>query len=102
MRIKKGDDVVVRVGKWAGTRGEVIRALPAEGKVEVAGANIAKRHLKQTGQTMQAGIVDKFVPLPVASVSLWCKKCDGPTRAGMKVAEDGTKTRICRKCGADL
>ena len=33
MRIKKGDDVVVRVGKYAGHRGEVIRALPAEGKV---------------------------------------------------------------------
>ena len=35
MRIKKGDEVVVRVGKWAGHRGEVIRALPAEGKVDV-------------------------------------------------------------------
>jgi large subunit ribosomal protein L24 len=101
MRIKKGDEVVVRVGKWAGHRGEVIRALPAEGKVEVAGANIAKRHLKQQGQTMQAGIIDKFMPMPVASVSLWCKSCDAPTRAGMKIDGD-TKVRVCRKCGGDL
>ena len=101
MRIKKGDDVVVRTGKWAGHRGEVIRALPAEGKVEVAGANVAKRHLKQQGQTLQAGIVDKYLPLPVSAVSLWCKKCDAPTRAGMKT-DGAEKTRICRKCGADL
>ncbi|MEI8050070.1 MAG: 50S ribosomal protein L24 [Actinomycetes bacterium] len=101
MRIKKGDEVVVRVGKWAGHRGEVIRALPSVNKVEVAGANIAKRHVKQQGQTMQAGIIDKFVPMPVSSVSLWCKACDGPTRAGMKVEGD-TKVRVCRKCGADL
>ena len=67
----------------------------------MAGANVAKRHLKQQGQTMQAGIIDKYLPMPVASVSLWCKACDGPTRAGMKI-DGAKKTRICRKCGADL
>ena len=101
MRIKKGDEVVVRVGKWAGHRGEVMRALPQEGKVEVAGANIAKRHLKQRGQTMQAGIIDKYMPMPVSAVSLWCKSHNGPARAGMK-GEGADKTRVCRKCGADL
>jgi len=101
MRVKKGDDVVVRTGKWAGQRGEVIRALPETDQVVIDGINIAKRSTKQQGQTMQAGIIDKAMPLHVSSVSLWCKACDRPTRAGMKV--DGeTKTRVCRKCGADL
>jgi len=101
MRIKKGDEVVVRVGKWAGHRGEVIRALPAEGKVEVAGANIAKRHLKQQGQTMQAGIIDKLMPLHVSNVALWCGAHKGPAKAGFKVT-DGAKVRVCRKCGEAL
>jgi large subunit ribosomal protein L24 len=101
MRIKKGDQVVVRTGKWAGQRGEVIRALPAENKVVLDGINIAKRHTKQQGATMQAGIIDKAMPLNVASVSLWCSKCNAPARAGMKIEGD-TKQRVCRKCGGDL
>jgi large subunit ribosomal protein L24 len=101
MRIKKGDDVVVRTGKWAGHRAEVIRAIPSKDQVILDGVNIAKRHLKQQSQTTQAGIIDKFMPLPVSAVSLWCKKCDAPTRAGMKTDGD-KKVRVCRKCGADL
>ena len=101
MRIKKGDQVVVRTGKWAGQRGEVIRALPTQNKVVLDGINIAKRSVKQQGATMQAGIIDKFMPLHTSSVSLWCSKCDGPARAGKKVQGD-EKTRICRKCGGDL
>jgi large subunit ribosomal protein L24 len=101
MRIKKGDQVVVRTGKWAGQRGEVIRALPAENKVVLDGINIAKRSTKQQGATMQAGIIDKFMPLNASAVSLWCSKCNAPTRAGMKVEGDA-KTRVCRKCGGEL
>lgn len=101
MRVKKGDEVVVRTGKWAGQRAEVIRAIPSKDQVVLNGVNISKRHVKQQGQTMQAGIIDKFMPMPVSAVSLWCKKCDGPTRAGMKVEGD-KKVRVCRKCGAEL
>ena len=101
MRIRKGDEVVVRTGKWAGQRGEVIRALPETDQVVLDGINIAKRATKQQGATMQAGIIDKAMPLHVSSVSLWCSKHDGPARAGMRV-EGGTKVRVCRKCGAEL
>jgi large subunit ribosomal protein L24 len=31
-----------------------------------------------------------------------CKSCNQPTRVGHRIEEDGTKTRICRKCEADL
>ncbi len=102
MRIQKGDRVVVRTGKYKGHRSEVVRALPAEGKVVVEGVNIAKRHTKQARQTMQGGIIDKFMPLPVSSVSIVCKSCGKPTRIGMQIEEDGTKVRICRKCGGEL
>ena len=42
------------------------------------------------------------MPVHVSSVALWCKSHDGPTRAGMKIDEDGEKVRVCRKCGAEL
>jgi len=79
----------------------VIRSMPSSGKVVLDSVNIAKKHTKQQGQTMQAGIIDKFMPMPVSSVSLWCKSHNGPARAGMKL-EGATKVRVCKKCGADL
>ncbi|HVX22531.1 MAG TPA: 50S ribosomal protein L24 [Acidimicrobiales bacterium] len=102
MRVHKGDRVVIRSGKYKGHKADVVRAIPAEGKVVVEGANVAKRHAKPTRNTMQGGIIDKFMPLPVSSVSLLCKSCGEPTRAGMKFDDQGRKVRICRKCGGEL
>ncbi len=101
MKIHKGDQVQVLAGKERGKRGEVIRAMPTERKVIVAGVNIAKRHTRSTGATTQAGIIDKDMPLPVANVAVVCSKC-GPTRVGYRFESDGKKVRVCRKCGGDL
>jgi large subunit ribosomal protein L24 len=101
VKIHKGDRVQVLAGKDRGKTGEVIRALPAQGKVIVAGVNIAKRHTRPTRATTQGGIIDKDMPMHVASVALICATC-GATRAGYRFDADGTKIRICRKCGGDL
>jgi large subunit ribosomal protein L24 len=78
-----------------------MRAMPASGRVVVEGANMAKRHTKPRGATMQGGIIDKDMPLPVSAVAIVCGT-DGPTRIGIRIDEQGRKVRICRKCGADL
>ena len=102
MRIVKGDRVVVRSGKYRGQRAEVVRSLPREGKVVLDGVNVAKRSQKPTRKTMQGGIIDKYMPIPVSSVSLLCKSCGEPTRVGIQVDDQGRKLRICRKCGGEL
>ena len=101
MRIRKGDTVQILSGKHRGKRGKVMVALPGEGKVVVDGANMVKRHTKPRGATMQGGIIDKDMPLPVSSVAIVCPS-DGPTRIGMSVDEAGRKVRVCRKCGTEL
>jgi large subunit ribosomal protein L24 len=101
MKIRKGDTVQVLSGKNRGKRGQVMLAIPAEGKVIVDGANMVKRHTKPRGATMQGGIIDKDMPLPVSAVAIVCHT-DGPTRIGVRFDEQGRKIRICRKCGADL
>ncbi|HUI02138.1 MAG TPA: 50S ribosomal protein L24 [Acidimicrobiales bacterium] len=101
MRIRKGDTVQVLSGKHRGKRGQVMVALPRENKVIVDGANMAKRHTKPRGATMQGGIIDKDMPLPVSAVAVVCSSC-GPTRIGVRVDETGRKVRVCRKCGTDL
>ena len=101
MKIKKGDRVRVLSGKDRGKEGVVMRAMPSEGKVIVDGVNVAKKHQKPTRMTMQGGIIDKDMPIPVSNVAIVCST-DGPTRIGYRVDADGSKTRICRKCGGEL
>jgi large subunit ribosomal protein L24 len=101
MKLRKGDRVVVLTGKDRGKQGDVMRALPKEGKVIVEGVNIVKKHQKQRRATLQAGIIDKDMPLPVASVALVCKTC-GRTRIGYKFDPEGRKVRICKKCGDEI
>jgi len=90
VKIHKGDRVQVLAGKDRGKTGEVIRALPEQRKVIVAGVNIAKRHTRPTRATTQGGIIDKDMPMHVASVALICSAC-GPTRAGYRFDADGQK-----------
>jgi large subunit ribosomal protein L24 len=101
VRIHKGDEVQVLSGKHRGKTGEVIRVIPKNNTVIVAGVNIAKRSQRPARATMQAGIIDKDMPLPVSAVALICSK-DGPTRAAYQVEPDGTKVRVCGKCGGRL
>jgi large subunit ribosomal protein L24 len=101
MKIRKGDDVLVLAGKYRGSRATVEEALPGSDKVILDGLNIAKRHTKQTGATMQAGIIDKVMPMPVSNVAIWCGGHKGPAKIGFKIDGD-TKTRVCRKCGEKL
>jgi large subunit ribosomal protein L24 len=102
MRIRKVDTVQVLSGKHRGRRGQVMVALPREKKVIVDGANMAKRHTKPRGSTMQGGIIDKDMPLPVSAVAIVCPSC-GPTRIAVHWEEStGRKFRACRRCGAEF
>ncbi len=100
MKLKKGDRVRVLSGKDRGKEGEVMRAFPQKGLVIVDGVNTVKKHQKALRATMQAGIIDKDMPLPVSKVAIVCSNC-GPTRVGYRFDGD-TKVRVCRKCGGDL
>ncbi len=101
MKLKKGDRVRVLSGKDRGDEGEIMRAIPKEGKVIVDGVNTARKHQRAARATMQAGIIDRDMPIPVANVALLCSNC-GPTRVGYRFDDRGKKIRICRKCGGDV
>jgi large subunit ribosomal protein L24 len=102
MKIKKGDRVRVLTGKDRGKSGEVMRAIPEVGKVIVDGVNVVKKHQRATSATMQGGIIDKDMPIPVANVALICPSCGKPTRVGYKIDGDGTKVRVCKKCNGEM
>jgi large subunit ribosomal protein L24 len=101
MKLKKGDRVRVLAGKDVGKEGEVTRVLPDRDRVIVEGVNLAKKHQRPTRATMQGGIIDKDMPIHVSNVAILCSRC-GPTRIGYRFNPDGSKARVCRKCGGDL
>ena len=102
LKIKKGDRVQVLTGKDRGKSGNVTRVLPTAGKVIVDGVNVAKKHQRPTKATMQGGIIDKDMPIPVANVAIVCPSCGKATRVGFKIDGDGTKVRVCKKCAGEM
>lgn len=97
MKIKKGDQVVVLSGDDKGKTGEVVKAMPKEGKVVVQGINLVKRHTKPS-QTNPGGIVTKEAPINVSNVAVVDPKNGKATKVGYK-EENGVKVRFARKSG---
>lgn len=97
MKIKKGDQVLVTMGKDKGKQGKVSQVLTKEQAVVVPGVNVFKRHMKKRDEKTPAGIVDIVKPIPVGRVALICPKCKKPTRIGYQVLNK-EKQRICKKC----
>lgn len=99
MKIKKGDTILVTIGKDKGREGKVERVF-AEGKVLVTGVNQYKKHVKPS-EGRAGEIVTLSRPLDVAKVALVCPKCKRPTRVGYEI-KSKKKVRICRKCKMEI
>lgn len=96
-KIKKGDQVVVLSGKDKGKTGEVTKSLPKDGKVVVAGVNVAVRHRKPSQTNPQGGLERIEAPLHVSKVAH--VTADGkPTRVKFET-RDGKKVRVAVKTG---
>jgi large subunit ribosomal protein L24 len=98
-KIKKGDSVIVRSGKDKGRTGTVLQVMPKEGKLVVAGINVAVRHNKPTQASPQGGIERREAPLAISKVGL---AVDGkPSRVRFEV-KDGKKVRVAVKTGETI
>ncbi len=97
-KIKKGDKVVVLSGKDKGKHGEVTLSMPKEGKVVVAGINIATRHKKPTQTNPQGGLEKREAPMHVSKVAIEDPKTGKPTRVRFEI-QDGKKVRVAVKSG---
>ena len=102
MKIRKGDRVRCSPARTGARRAPSRCAYPDEGKVIVDGVNIAKKHQKPTRATMQGGIIDKDMPMPVVERGHRVPDVRQADPVGYRFEPDGTKVRICRKCGGDI
>ncbi len=102
MRIKTGDTVVVISGNNKDTQGKVLKVFPKENRVIVENVNMLTKHEKPQGPAKPGGIVKVEGPINASKVMYFCNKCNKATRVGYKVLDDGSKVRVCKKCGVEL
>ena len=101
--IRKGDQVRVMSGRDRGKSGRVLGVDPAKRTITVEHAGIIKRHTRPNPQkNIKGGIVEKEGPIAISNVLLLCPACNKGTRVGHKVLADGSKQRVCRRCGNPL
>ena len=102
VHVKTGDTVVVINGKDRGAKGKVMQVSPSEGKVIVQGVNIVSKHVKPRKMGEAGGIIKAEGAMYASKVQIYCPRCKKATRVAHKIYEDGTKGRICAKCGEAL
>jgi large subunit ribosomal protein L24 len=102
IRLKKGDTVMVRSGKYRGKSGKITAVHPSENKVTVEGINIVKKHVKPNRANPQGNIVELTKPIWVSKVGIVDPESKKPTRIGIKVDKDGKKTRVYKSSNKDV
>ena len=96
-KIKKGDRVIVLSGKDKGRTGDVVKAMPKDGKVVVSGVNVHVRHVKPSQADPQGGLKRAEAPLHISKVAI--ATADGkPSRVRFE-ERDGKKVRVAAKTG---
>lgn len=104
IRLKKGDTVMVRSGKYKGQTGVVQAVHPKENKVTVEGINIIKKSIKpdQNRQHPRGGIIELTKPIWVSKVGIVEPSGKKPGRIGYKLTKEGKKIRVYKSSGKEI
>jgi len=97
-KIRKGDRVIVLVGKDKGRTGEVMKVVPEQARAFVRGINMITRHQRQT-PSQEGGIVRREASIHLSNLALEDRDSGKPTRVGFKTLEDGRKVRFSKRSG---
>ena len=96
-KYKKGDEVIVKVGKDKGKIGKIAKVFNSTDKVIISGVNVSKKHQKPS-QDSKGGIVNKEMPVHISNILAYDSKAKKSSKVGFKV-EDGKKVRILKSSG---
>ena len=102
VHVKTGDTVKILSGNDKGKQGKVMAVSPKEGKVIVEKLNMVTKHVKPRRMGETGGSVKAEGAMYACKVQIVCPHCGKATRVAHKILEDGSKERICKKCGESL
>ena len=101
-KIKRDDEVIVLTGRDKGKRGSVTR-LRDDGRLNVSGVNMVKRHTKGNPQAGQpGGIIEKEAPIQASNISIYNNNTNKADRVGFKTLDDGKKVRVFKSTGEEI
>jgi large subunit ribosomal protein L24 len=95
VKFKVGDIVLVTTGKDKGKQGPILKVVPKENKVVVAGVNIYTKHIKPMAGRPGDRVRSERA-LPTGNIAILNDKKQ-PDRIGYRVAKDGSKERVFKK-----
>lgn len=102
IRLKKGDTVIVRTGKYKGKTGKIVATHPKENKVTVEGINVIKKAIKPSRENPQGGFQEITKPMWVNKVALVDPTTKKPTRIGYSFDKEGNKVRVAKASGKEI
>jgi large subunit ribosomal protein L24 len=100
--LQKNDQVEVIAGKDKGRVGKILTIDRAASRAVVERINMITKHQKAASAQQPGEIVKKEASIHISNIMLVCPECAKTVRTGKKFLEDGTKVRVCKKCGATL
>lgn len=102
IRIKKGDTVIVRTGKYKGQTGKVTATHPRDNAVTVEGINIVKKAIKPNRANPQGGIIEVTKPIDVSKVAIVDPSTKKASRIGYSFDKEGNKVRVFKSSGKEI
>jgi large subunit ribosomal protein L24 len=92
-KIKANDQVIVITGKDKGKVAKVLRVLGD--RLMLEGVNLVKKHVRPNpNKNVEGGIITKEASIHVSNVAIYNSQTKKADRVGIKIAEDGKKSRF--------
>ena len=102
LHVKKGDTVMINSGADKGKKGKVLQVLPKDNKIVVEGVNVRTKHTKPRKAGEPGGLIKSEVAFHASKANVLCSKCGKGVRTKVDIKKDGTKVRVCAKCGEEI
>ncbi|MGH6609711.1 MAG: 50S ribosomal protein L24 [Burkholderiaceae bacterium] len=101
-KIRKGDQVIVLAGRDKGRRGTVTARVDDQ-RVTVEGVNMVKKHVKPNPlKGVTGGVTTKTMPIHQSNVAIFNPATGKADRVGIKLLDDGKKTRVFKSNGEQI
>ena len=102
LKVKKGDKVILLSGKDKGKTGKIVKSLISQSRVIVEGLNLVKKHVRRRSESETGGIREVPSSIHISNAALYCNNCNRGVRFGVKISDDKTKIRICKRCNRPI
>ena len=100
LKLKKGDEVIVLVGKDKGKTGKIVKVMPKQMKAIVSEINKVKKNQKPDNN-QPGGIIEKDMPIHISNLSYYDPELKKGVRIGYKL-NNNKKVRINKSSGNEI